>query len=71
MACCLGCATSILAAGVSTVVVHLERMLLTPKHWELEVISGLRMLLRNGVSVRVVSHHFDETIRVDGKEVTL
>jgi len=68
-ACCLHCATDILAAGIQTVVVHFERMLMTPRKWETEVISGLRMLRRNEVFIRAVSTRFGMTIRVDGQEV--
>lgn len=70
-AACTNCATAILAADVRTVVVHLERMLLTPKEWEPEVISGLRMLVRNGVNLVAVSYDFGVTIRAHGKDVRL
>lgn len=70
-ACCTGCAADILAAGVERVVVHWERMLLTPEKWELDVICGLRALIRNGVRVNAVSHKFFMTIRVNGQEVEL
>jgi deoxycytidylate deaminase len=70
-ACCTGCAVDILAADISTVVVHLERMLMTPKEWEPEVLSGLRMLVRNGVQLFAVSYDFGVTIRAHGKEVHL
>lgn len=70
-ACCTDCATKILAADVGTVVVHLERMLMTPRRWETEIISGLRMLVRNGVKLVAVSYDFGVTIRVNGEDVRL
>ncbi len=68
-ACCVGCATDILAAGIERVVIHEERMLLTPREWESTVISGLRMLIRNEVTVDCYSAYFGVNLRAHGEEV--
>lgn len=68
-ACCTNCAVDILAADVHMVVIHYDRMIRTPRKWEPEVLSGLRMLIRNGVLVRCVQWKFGVTIRIDGQEV--
>lgn len=70
-ACCCRCAARIIAADIQLVVVHEERMLMTPEHWESDVRQGLSMLLRNEVEVQSVSHHFGMTVRVNGKVVTV
>lgn len=70
-ACCTKCASQIIYAGISRVVIHTERMALTPPRWESEVWHGLAMLARNEVEVVTVSHYFGVTIRVNGEEVTL
>lgn len=70
-ACCCVCASNIIAAGVKLVMVHEERMLLTPDRWLSDVRQGLAMLLRNDVEVQSVSHQFNMQVRVDGKVVTV
>lgn len=68
-ACCTGCATHILKAGIPRVVVHHEIMQLTSDKWLEEVQEGLDMLVRNNVRVEAVSKRYGITLMFDGKEV--
>jgi len=54
-AACCDCARAIILSGIMSVVVHNERMLLTPDHWKDDVELALRMLDRNNVTI--LYHH--------------
>lgn len=68
---CKDCATHIVAAGIARVVVHHERMEMTPVHWHESVDHGLHILVQSGVKVVALSRTFQKTIRIGGEEVTL
>lgn len=68
---CKECAVAIVTAGIGRVVVHHERMLLTPVHWLNSVTEGLDILNSEGVEVQALSREFNTTICVGGEEVTL
>jgi len=53
------------------VVVHHERMEMTPVHWHESVDHGLHILGQSGVKVVALSRKFEKTIRIGGEEVTL
>lgn len=50
-ACCPSCSRAIILCGIKTLVVHEERMLLTPERWREQVDFGLYMLDKCGVEV--------------------
>jgi deoxycytidylate deaminase len=70
-AACKECAIHIIAAGVARVVVHHERMQLTPVHWHESVDHGLHLLVQNGVEVVAISKVFQKTVVIGGEEVVL
>jgi deoxycytidylate deaminase len=50
-AACAACARAIILAEISAVIVHYERMLLSPPHWREEIDFALEQLSNCGVSV--------------------
>lgn len=70
-ACCTGCASAIIKAGVPRVVVHHEIMQRTPDRWLEEVDLGVDMLVRNNVRVEAISKVLGVKIRFNGEEITL
>ncbi len=68
---CVECAMSIVAAGISRVVVHHQRMEMTPVHWHNSVDQGLHMLVQGGVVIEALDRSFGKTILVGGEEVSL
>jgi deoxycytidylate deaminase len=70
-ACCTGCASAILKAGIPRVVVHHNLMQMTAEKWKEEVMEGVDMLLRNNVRVEAIAFKFGVEIRFDGKEVVV
>jgi deoxycytidylate deaminase len=50
-AACCDCARAIIFSGIKVLVVHRERMLLTPDHWKEDVAFALNMLQENDVEV--------------------
>lgn len=65
------CAIHIIAAGISRVVVHHERMNLTPIHWFESVDHGLHLLVQHGVEVVALSRVFGKAVVIGGEEVVL
>ncbi len=51
-AACCDCARAIINSGVLTLVVHYERMQMTPIRWQDDVNSALAMLTESGVSTQ-------------------
>ena len=70
-AACPNCARGIILSGISRLVVHKERMVLTPDRCKDPVAVGLKMLREAGVEVVEWSGKIGKTIQVDGKEVEL
>ena len=68
---CPNCAMCIVSAGIAKVVVHHERMQLTPPHWQGEVEHGLHILQQHGVPVVAVSMVFGVRVKICGNEVNL
>lgn len=67
---CVGCAVTILGAGISRVVTHFSVMDLTPHRWQSNVQKGIDLLVNNGVQVDLVMQQIGGiTITFDGKEV--
>jgi deoxycytidylate deaminase len=70
-ACCTNCAANIIMSAIPRVVVHHQRMQLTPPKWQEEVYEGVQMLIRNNIRVEAVSKKFGVRLRVNGEEVEL
>jgi deoxycytidylate deaminase len=58
-AACCDCARSIICAGIKTLVVHKERMDMTPEHWRADVDDALNMLSEAAVEII----HFEGPVR--------
>lgn len=70
-AACGDCAMAIVEAGICRVVVHHQRMQLTPPKWQGCVDHGLHILTIHGVKILGVDMHLGEQCRIDGEEVIL
>jgi len=67
-AACIGCARAIKGAGITNLIVHKERMDLTPDRWKNDVDDALLSLKRGKVNVQYYSGSIDvDPIRVSGR----
>lgn len=55
---CSGCARALIESGISDLVIHTPRMLMTPLRWQEDVNEALKMLIDGGVRV----HYYDKSI---------